>query len=217
MAHWTERSIDDYLYRIATDFVLQLENKIESGSLSNAQLARKMGVSRGRVSQILNNPGNLTLKMIIRCARALGMKIAVVAYDDDDYSNEKGPINAEIFRICWENSGKPTDFWSLPQSQSEATSIAFVVPAFGQQAERQNITIRTFKTPSAGRYDAVRWHCVYTTNVLKDFLSSAASTVPSKEESVNSSESWMFVEAKCLAEVNSATASASSHDCEITH
>jgi transcriptional regulator with XRE-family HTH domain len=115
MVHWTEGSIDDYLYRIASDFVLQLEDKIDSGVLSHVQLAQKLGVSKGRVSQILNNPGNLTLKMMIRCARALGMKIAVVAYDDDDYNNEHGPVNSDIFRICWENSGKPADFWSLPE------------------------------------------------------------------------------------------------------
>ncbi len=122
MAHWTEGSIDDFLYRIATDFVTQLENTIQAKSLNQAQLAEKLGVSKGRVSQLLNNPGNLTLKMIIKCARAFGMKVAIVAYDDNDHLNERGPVNSEIFRVCWENSGKPIDFWSLPKPRAVAVN-----------------------------------------------------------------------------------------------
>jgi len=126
MKHWTERTVDDFLYRITADFVGQLENKIESESLNKSELARKLGISKGRVSQVLNNPGNLNLKTIIRFARALGMKMAIVAYDDKDPDNERGPINADIFRICWENSGKPIDFWSLQESRCTATNVATV-------------------------------------------------------------------------------------------
>lgn len=122
MKHWTERSVDDFLHRIASDFVTQLENKIESEPLSKIKLAEKLGVSKGRVSQILNNPGNLTLRMIIKCARALGMKVAIIAYDDSDKKNERGPVNSEIFRVCWENFGKPLDFWSLEKPRATATS-----------------------------------------------------------------------------------------------
>lgn len=124
MKHWTERSIGDFLYRITADFVAQLETKIQAESLNKADLAQKLGISKGRVSQILNNPGNLSLKTIIKFARALGMKIAIVAYDDRDQDNERGPINSEIFRICWEDSGKPADFWSLREAKCAATSIA---------------------------------------------------------------------------------------------
>jgi transcriptional regulator with XRE-family HTH domain len=122
MAHWTERSVDDFLYRVAADFSTQLEKRIQSEPLSKVKLAQKLGVSKGRVSQILNNPGNLTLKMIIKCARALGMKVAIVPYDDGDSNNERGPINSEIFRVCWENAGKPIDFWSLEKPQSVAVT-----------------------------------------------------------------------------------------------
>ena len=111
--HWTERTVEDFLYRIAADFAAQLEKRIQSEPLSKAKLAEKLGVSKGRVSQILNNPVNLTLKMIIKCVRAIGLKVAIVAYDDNDQKNERGPVNSEIFRLCWENSGKPVDFWSI--------------------------------------------------------------------------------------------------------
>jgi transcriptional regulator with XRE-family HTH domain len=113
--HWTEKSTKDFLFRIASDFVEQLEAKMESKGWTKAQLAKALGVTKGRVSQIINNPGNLSLDMIIRCARVLGMKVAIVAYDDGDERNERGPVNSEIFRICWENVGKPRDFWSLQE------------------------------------------------------------------------------------------------------
>jgi transcriptional regulator with XRE-family HTH domain len=125
--HWTERSVNDFLYRIASDFVTQLKQRIQSETVSKAKLAEKLGVSKGRVSQILNNPGNLTLKMIIKCARALGMKVAIVAYDDGDQTNERGPINSEIFRVCWENSGKPIDFWSIAKPQYAVANTALLL------------------------------------------------------------------------------------------
>lgn len=117
--HWTATSTQDFLYRIASDFVEQLESRLESKNFSQDYLAQKLKLSKGRISQILNNPGNFTLNMIIRSARALGLKVAIVAYDDDDSDNERGPIDSEIFRMCWENSGKPSDFWELRSRKSE--------------------------------------------------------------------------------------------------
>ena len=113
MANWTEQSANHFVYKIASDFILQLEKKMETEPLSQKALASKLGVSVGRVSQILNNPGNFTLKKIVQYARALDMKVSVVAYDDNDPTNQNGPINSEIFQICWENAGRPTDFFGL--------------------------------------------------------------------------------------------------------
>lgn len=109
--HWTEESTEDFLFRIGADFVSRIEGLL--GTQSKASLAKKLGVSAGRISQVLNNPGNLTLKTMIEYARALGLKVAVVTYDDDDPKNLKGPIDAEIFEQCWARSGKPLDFFAL--------------------------------------------------------------------------------------------------------
>ncbi len=122
MIHWTEKSPDDFLYQIAADFVAQLEEKIQAESWTQAELAHKLGVSKGRVSQILNNPGNLGLRTMIRFTRVLGMKIAIVAYDDKDPENKRGPINSEVFRVCWERSGEPANFWDLQESRYAVTS-----------------------------------------------------------------------------------------------
>lgn len=115
--HWTERSIKDYLFRIAADFTAQLEDKMESENISHDELAKKLKLSKRQVLKILNNPGNITIKNMVKFTRALGMKISIVAYDDGDSENERGPINSEIFKICWEKSGKPIDFWAFERKE----------------------------------------------------------------------------------------------------
>jgi len=111
--HWTSEDDTAFVHRIAFDFVTQLEKRMEAMSLTQGGLAKKLGVSEGAVSQILNNPQNLTLKTIVAYARALGIKASIVAYDDNDPLNQRGPVNSAIFSTCWENAGKPSDFWSL--------------------------------------------------------------------------------------------------------
>jgi transcriptional regulator with XRE-family HTH domain len=118
--HWTERSIKDYLFKIAADFITQLEEKMKLLSITQGNLAKRLSVSKGRVSQVVNNPGNIGLLMIIKYARALGMKVAIVAYDDNDPENKKGPVNSEIFNICWERYGKPHDFWAVQDRNKSA-------------------------------------------------------------------------------------------------
>ncbi|OGW43558.1 MAG: hypothetical protein A2Y66_01115 [Nitrospirae bacterium RBG_13_41_22] len=113
--HWTARSTKDFLFRIAADFIAQLEDKMESPPLSRNDLAKKLGVTKGRVSQIFNNPGNITLEKIVEYSRALKMKVAIVAYEDNDPENKNGPVNSEIFKTCWEKSGRPREFWDFQE------------------------------------------------------------------------------------------------------
>src|SRR5262249_13651818 len=115
--HWTEKSISEFVNRISFDFITQLAKKMESLPLKQGEFARKLGLTSGRISQIFNNPGNLTLNKIVKYARALGMKVAVVAYDDDDHDNKQGPISSEIFTACWQGAGKPKDFWELEMAK----------------------------------------------------------------------------------------------------
>jgi transcriptional regulator with XRE-family HTH domain len=117
LKHWTSRSISDFVYRIASDFVIQLEKKMQSDGITNKALAKRAGVSEGRLSQVLNNPGNLTLKSTVQYAQALGMKVAIVAYEDrKDPGNDFGPVNSEIFSTCWQATGAPRDFFELAGS-----------------------------------------------------------------------------------------------------
>lgn len=113
--HWTDTSTDDFLYRVGADFVQQIEEVMESPQTNQATLAKTLGVTEGRVSQILNRPGNLTLRNVIEYARALQKKVALVVYDDNDPLNQNGPINPQVFARCWERANKPSDFFELDE------------------------------------------------------------------------------------------------------
>ena len=155
--HWTEQSIEDFAFRIAADFIAQLEDMMEVTPMSKKELAHKLGVTKGRISQIFNNPGNLSLETIVEYSKALNMKVAVVAYNDNDPGNDNGPINSDIFRICWEKAGKPRDFWAF-QKISEKTSIDSIstqqygTPSITAAANREII----LPTESSGKTDGAQ-------------------------------------------------------------
>jgi len=107
--HWTNTP-ETFLVAITADFILQIKERANS----QKELAARLAISKGRVSQTLNNPGNLTLYTMVKYARALGMKVGVVLYDDrDDPENRFGPVHADIFRLCWEEKNQPRDFWAF--------------------------------------------------------------------------------------------------------
>ncbi len=115
--HWTERDIRNLLSRLTFNFVAQLDKKMKSSSMTQAELAIKLGVTEGRVSQVLNNESNPTLETIVKYARAMGLKASIVAYEDNDHDNYKGLVNAEVFLTCWERQGKPMNFFDLNMTE----------------------------------------------------------------------------------------------------
>lgn len=110
--HWTSRSVEDFTYRIASDFIAQIELRIESYGPTKTELAERLKRTVGRVSQMFN-PGNITVNSAVRLSQASGMKVALVAYEDSDPSNNTGPVNSEIFHRCWKHMGSPTNFFEL--------------------------------------------------------------------------------------------------------
>jgi transcriptional regulator with XRE-family HTH domain len=116
--HWGNRSIDALVFSVVFDFATQVLVDIEASGQKRKGMARKLGVSVSRVSQVLNSPGNLTLRSAVRYARALGKKVAVVLYDDGDVTNINGPVNSEIFAECWKRQGRPVDFFQLEESKA---------------------------------------------------------------------------------------------------
>lgn len=137
--HWTAHSTKKFIFRIATDFVSQLEDRMEILSFSKKKLAQKLGKSKGRVSQVFNNPGNLELESIVDFSRALGMKVTIMAYEDNDPDNTRGPINPEIFRICWEKANKPRDFWDLQETAIETSPLNYVTLSSLAEAATNNV------------------------------------------------------------------------------
>ncbi len=129
-AHWTQSGIASFVYRISFDFIAQLQKKVQNEDVKMYELAQKLGVDKSRVSQVFNDPGNLTLKNIVRYAGALGLKVAIVAYDDNDPENKNGPISSEVFSNCWEKAGKPEDFFDLTTAEIRADRI-FLLATYG--------------------------------------------------------------------------------------
>jgi transcriptional regulator with XRE-family HTH domain len=97
---------------------------MQNEDISRTELAEKLGKTSGRVSQVLNNPGNLGIRTIVEYTRALGMKVAIIAYDDGDPDNDKGPIIPEVFVRSWEKLDRPNDLFEVESSASH-TDLLF--------------------------------------------------------------------------------------------
>lgn len=109
--HWTEESPDALAHRLAFDFIAQVENRLDTLALSQTDLAKKLNVSEGAVSKLLNNPQNLTIRTIAKYSRALGINAAIVTYEEGDA--HVSPINPSVFTACWKRLGKPHDMWDV--------------------------------------------------------------------------------------------------------
>lgn len=109
--HWTARSTEDMRFSVGADVILQIEEAMHQRGLTQKQIADSMGVTESRVSQLLKEVrnNNFTLDTILRLGEAVGMKVAVVLYDDVRESG--APVNAQVFTRCWQDMGKPEDFW----------------------------------------------------------------------------------------------------------
>jgi len=156
--HWTANTTQDFVFRISSDFVVQLEKKMDAEQISKKEFGTRLGLTESRVSQIFNTPSNLKLRSTVEYARALGLKVAIVAYDDKDPDNNKGPINSEIFAKCWERAGAPQDFYDLkmcassplvvfptryPSEPMEADNIEVLVRRL--QTQRSELTAKTVR------------------------------------------------------------------------
>src|ERR1043165_4815661 len=110
--HWTAENTKNFTHRIASDFIAQVETKMETGEISHAELAKRLRLTPGRISQLLNAV-TMNLGSAVKLTRALGMKVALVAYDDGDHDNNNGPVNSEIFYVSWKHIGAPQNFFEL--------------------------------------------------------------------------------------------------------
>ena len=63
---------------VAIDIGEQIVARMEERGMTQADLARAMGVSRARVSQILRGNDNLTLKSIVAVAIALDCRVEML-------------------------------------------------------------------------------------------------------------------------------------------
>lgn len=175
--HWTERSTEDFLYSIASDFVEQLQSKMkEIPNMTRAKLAKLAGISKGRISQIFNDPGNVSLDTAIRLARALGLGVSLLTYENTaDPNNERGPVNADVFRICWERAGHPFDMWDvqrLSQAAPIPTQYYVHIPKgrHGGTTTDRSLFAHRVRETSEGDFESPEWRVVSGTPQRKASL-----------------------------------------------
>jgi predicted XRE-type DNA-binding protein len=150
MPHYTSANDESFVNRITFDFIAQMANRLETSKMKQSELAKKLNVGESAVSQVLNLASmNLTLKTMVRYARALGMKVAVVAYDDRDPHNENGPVGSEIFTLSWEKIGKPRDVWSVNEVSYATSQYLYLFPIwnYGWMNSTGNVSVTTGELP----------------------------------------------------------------------
>jgi predicted XRE-type DNA-binding protein len=154
MTHWTANSTADFVYRIASDFVAQLEMKLEAKAMGRKEYAVALGVTPGRVSQFLNDPGSFELSTMVNYAQPLGMKVSVVVYEDGDPQNQNGPISSQVFNTCWTRCGSPHDVFEAAVASTGGVSVSQIA------ANESGVTLICGTTPSTPFNTAnVIWYC----------------------------------------------------------
>lgn len=124
MKHWAHEDIAAYQDFVSMNFADQISDQMERKGISQASMAKALGVTEGRVSQILGGNPNLTLKTMIRMVQAIGLDMCVVAYEQDKSGETKIPLYGQTFKACWDVLGQPT---SWPEDQSmEISAIPFL-------------------------------------------------------------------------------------------
>lgn len=99
----TAKELRDYKYKVAADFVFQLEDVLDKHGITHADLAERLWMTEKRVSYLLDNPVYLTLSMMIRMARVVDLHLSILSYPHDN----KNPINPTIFLSTWKAAGEP--------------------------------------------------------------------------------------------------------------
>ena len=60
---------------LQVEIALQVERAMKQQKISRKKLAERMGVSKGRITQILSGTSNLTLRLVADVFTALGMRL----------------------------------------------------------------------------------------------------------------------------------------------
>lgn len=63
--------------RVAGDFARDIQWEIERQGLSRAEVARRLNVSRSRVTQALASDSNHTIRSLVEIAAALGCEVSI--------------------------------------------------------------------------------------------------------------------------------------------
>ena len=93
----TENQVEDELLALVTQLTNEINWYMRERGLTRADLAARMGVSPGRVSQILGGGENLTLRTLAALSTALDARfdVELSALKGGDAFTSHGPAQAE--------------------------------------------------------------------------------------------------------------------------
>lgn len=95
-AQWEDEVRDDPAYIVhgmLCEITEAICEALQRRGMSQADLARKLGVTPQYISEFLNTPENTTLKQIVRFAQAVGLE-AEVSLREPDCTEEARPETA---------------------------------------------------------------------------------------------------------------------------
>lgn len=106
--------------RLLFDVTEQMCKSMKKKGISRSQLAKLLGKSKGRISQILDGERNLTLRIVANVFTALGQSTVISA---EDIVIERKRLR--FVDKCFENTvGKPADYkFSVQQEDADRTSM----------------------------------------------------------------------------------------------
>ena len=103
----------DCLYKLSHQFTSQIKIAMDQGGLKYKDIAERMGLTPGRVSQIMHDPGNITLSTMIKLGNAVGLKTSVLLYDYNYDNLDDDHIIPSVFRACWRRLGSPKNMLDI--------------------------------------------------------------------------------------------------------
>jgi transcriptional regulator with XRE-family HTH domain len=88
----SEDRVDEELTRLTMQVTDEITWRMRSLGLSRADLASRMGVSPGRVSQVLSGGENITLRTLASLAVAVDAQFEVQLHREDSGTSERHPM-----------------------------------------------------------------------------------------------------------------------------
>lgn len=103
------------------EFALELKRVMERESISNAELAERLGVSRPMVSKLLRGDANMTIETMVKACRSVGSKLFVKIVRRDCHARLFELVQTEKSRAIESRAGEKS--WAVAAGQ-DAWSMA---------------------------------------------------------------------------------------------
>jgi transcriptional regulator with XRE-family HTH domain len=114
----TETQIDEEMLALVTQLTNEVNWYLRERGLTRADLAARMGVSPGRVSQILSGGENLTLRSLAALSTALDARFTLdlnALKAADSYASRSSSASADAARPANQRFLSPADHDGMPR------------------------------------------------------------------------------------------------------